>query len=59
MNKERLLFGVTRLKNGQFMVQDVYLGSDSVNSKMVGVYDTVREANMWYRYYAPNNVTVR
>ena len=59
MIKERLLFGVTRLKNGQFMVQDVYLGSDSVNSKMVGIYDTVTEANMWYRYYAPNNVTVR
>lgn len=59
MKKEKLLFGVTRLKNGQLMVQDVYLGTDSVKSKMIGIYDTVTEANMWYRYYAPNNVTVR
>jgi hypothetical protein len=56
----KLLFGVTRLKNGWFMVQDIYVGGEpSVNTKVIGKYSTADEANFQYRKHAPNNTIVR
>lgn len=60
VKKQRLMFGVTRLANNQFMVQRVYPKQELFGVKQfVGIFDDAEVANREYIKAAPINVQIR
>ena len=54
------MFGVTKMKNGKYMVQAIYPRSEYIPKEyLIGVFDSVEIANEEYRRSVPNGIQAR